>query len=66
MHAATPAGISPAMLSISDACKYAGCGQTKLRELIREGQLAACKLGRRTLVSKNSLDELLANLPRKE
>jgi excisionase family DNA binding protein len=65
MYPATPVGVMPAALSIADACRYVGCGKTKLYSLLRTGQLVGRKLGRRTLVLTASLDSLLAALPSK-
>ena len=48
--------------SIKEICSLTGIGQTKIYEAINQGQLAAKKYGRRTLVLKADLEEFLNNL----
>ena len=50
-------------LSISEACRVAGIGRTKIYEAISDGRLKARKLGKRTLVLRADLQSFLANLP---
>jgi hypothetical protein len=38
-------------------------GMTKLHELINSGQLTRVRIGRRSFVTRESLDSFLANLP---
>jgi excisionase family DNA binding protein len=56
--------IAPAMLTIQDAAKYAGFSRSRIYEEMNAGRLDARKAGRRTLISRASLDDLLASLPR--
>jgi excisionase family DNA binding protein len=50
-------------LSISEACKVAGIGQTRLYAAIAEGRLKARKFGKRTLILRGDLLAFLAALP---
>ena len=50
-------------LSVSEACRVAGIGRTKIYEAISEGRLKARKLGKRTLVLRADLQTFLASLP---
>jgi len=50
-------------LRVKAACEYAQIGRSKLYELIRQGDIAARKMGSATLISLNSLDLLMLNLP---
>lgn len=52
-----------AMHPIDRACAISGCGRTKLYQLIAQGLLDARKLGRRTLITDESLRRFLASLP---
>jgi excisionase family DNA binding protein len=61
MQSQSPAA---AMHPIDQACLISGCGRTKLYALIANGQLDARKLGRRTLITDESLRRFLASLPR--
>ncbi|MBD0275812.1 MAG: DNA-binding protein [Acetobacteraceae bacterium] len=51
------------MHPIDRACIISGCGRTKIYHLIALGLLDARKLGRRTLVTDESLRRFLAGLP---
>jgi excisionase family DNA binding protein len=46
-------------MSIDDACRYIGLKRTKMYQMIKNGQVRAIKLGRRTLVTTASLDDLV-------
>lgn len=48
-----------ACMSIEDACQYIGLKRTKMYQMIKNGQVRAIKLGRRTLVTTASLDDLV-------
>lgn len=48
-----------ACMSIDDACRYIGLKRTKMYQMIKKGQVRAIKLGRRTLVTTASLDDLV-------
>ena len=50
-------------LSVDEAAKAAGIGQTKLREEIAAKRLVAHKLGKRTLIAVADLEAWIANLP---
>lgn len=50
-------------LSVSEACRVAGIGRTKIYEAISDGRLKARKLGKRTLVLRGDLQAFLDNLP---
>jgi excisionase family DNA binding protein len=48
---------------IPEAAQALSVGQTKIREWIAEGRIAAVKDGQITLVTRNSLEAFLATLP---
>ena len=50
-------------LSVTDACRVAGIGRTKIYEAIADGQLKARKFGKRTLILRADLRDFLARLP---
>jgi hypothetical protein len=56
--------LGPILVSAEDAFTALGIGRTKGFELIRNGRLAARKLGSRTLVEFASLRALVQSLPR--
>ena len=41
-----------------------GCGRTKVRQLSSNGELEAVKLGRRTLITEQSIVQFVSRLPR--
>lgn len=51
-------------LSIEQVQEISGLGRTKIYELINSGALSARKLGKRTLILKNDLEEFLSGLPK--
>jgi helix-turn-helix protein len=51
-------------LTMRDACDYGKFGRSQAYNWIRQGALQIKKLGNKTLVSKASIDRLLADLPR--
>ena len=53
----------PAALPIPAAVRYSGLSRSRIYVGLKEGSLRAVKAGRRTLVLRQSLDELLATLP---
>jgi excisionase family DNA binding protein len=62
----TQSSISPherLALSVVEACQALGIGRTSLYALISAGQLEARKVGRRTIISAESLRSLLTRLP---
>jgi excisionase family DNA binding protein len=50
-------------LSISEACRIAGIGRTKIYEAIADGKLKARKYGKRTIILRGDLNGFLAALP---
>lgn len=54
---------SPRAFSIDEACKRVGCCRDKIYGAINAGQLRAKKLGRRSVVLAQDLDDFLKNLP---
>lgn len=52
------------LLTVKDACRIGGFGNTVAYELIRNGRLDARKLGRRTLITVESLQRLADSLPK--
>jgi excisionase family DNA binding protein len=53
------APLSPITYTIADACRVSGLGKTKIYSMISEGRLQKVKVGKRTLVTAKSLNELL-------
>lgn len=49
--------------SIAEACELLGIGRTTLYGAIKKGELKACKVGRRTLISSQSLQLFVDSLP---
>jgi excisionase family DNA binding protein len=52
-----------AAYSVAEAAVLAGVGRDGIYAAIRQGQLPAKKLGRRTVIRRTDLDRFLANLP---
>ena len=50
-------------LGVAEAAKAAGVGRTTIFEAIRKGQIAAKKVGRRTIITTDDLDAWLKSLP---
>ncbi|MEI5688482.1 helix-turn-helix domain-containing protein [Sphingomonas kyungheensis] len=48
-----------ACMSVDDACRYIGLKRTKMYQMIKNGEVRAIKLGRRTLVTTASLNDLV-------
>ena len=46
-------------LTITAACYLVSCKRTKMYAMISAGQVEACKVGRRTLVTRRSLEALV-------
>lgn len=46
--------------TINEATEAVGLGRTTIYKLIAQGRLTAIKIGRRTLISAASLDELIS------
>jgi len=53
--------MEPEVVSIAEARSMTRLGTTKIYELIGEGALATCKIGRRRLVKVDSIRQLIAN-----
>ncbi len=51
-------------ISVGEAVHRFGIGRTKLYELIRDGEIEAVKLGRRTLIRAGSVRAFIDSLPR--
>jgi excisionase family DNA binding protein len=51
-------------MTIADTVKWSGIGRTKLYELLGDKKIQAVKLGTRTLVLTQSVEQFLASLPR--
>lgn len=49
----------PIAYSVSDACRVSSLGRTKIYQLIAEGKLEVRKLGKRTLILADSLENLI-------
>ena len=47
--------------SYGDSIEYAGLGRTTLTKLVTSGELRAAKVGKRVLISRDSLDSYLEN-----
>lgn len=56
--------ITPAMFTIPSAVAYTGFARSRLYLEIKAGNLDCRKAGRRTLISRASLDAMLDALPR--
>jgi|tagenome__1003787_1003787.scaffolds.fasta_scaffold20760758_1 excisionase family DNA binding protein len=50
-------------LSVQDACRVAGLGRSTIYEAIARGALKSRKCGRRRLILREDLMDMLANLP---
>lgn len=51
--------LAPLAYSVAEACKVSSIGKTYLYQLINEGRLQTCKIGKRTLISARSLRVLI-------
>jgi excisionase family DNA binding protein len=54
--------LAPALLTIKQTAAYTGISRTRIYEVI--DRLDARKFGRRTLITKDSVDRFIADLPR--
>ena len=54
-----PQGMTPLTVTVATARKISGLGNTKVWELIRDRKLQTVRIGRRTLITFESLQELL-------
>ena len=51
-------------LNISQACARIGVGKTKFWQLVSEGQIVIRKIGRRTFVLEDDLNEFIRSRPK--
>jgi excisionase family DNA binding protein len=51
--------VEPITVTVPDACRITSIGMTKIYELIGEGRLKAVKIGRRTLITTESIRRLV-------
>lgn len=54
--------MEPLLLSVDEAAKALSIGKTKLYSELSLGKIEAAKLGKRTLISRESLRQYLENL----
>jgi excisionase family DNA binding protein len=52
-----------ATFSIAQAVRFLGIGRSTLYQIIKEGRLPVRKLGRRTLIMRDDLNQFIATLP---
>lgn len=50
----------PLAYSIAEACRVSSLGRTRIYELAKEGKIDLVKLGRRSLITAESLRRLLS------
>lgn len=57
----SPALLSPTvkLLSVNDTLTFLGIGRTKLYQIMNSGEIKFIKIGKRTLIKRDSLDEYL-------
>ena len=53
----------PRLRSVKNTAKHLGLGLSTTWKLIKNGKLKVKRIGRRTLVTDNSTDSFLKNLP---
>jgi excisionase family DNA binding protein len=54
------------LVGFKDGCRYGKFGKTKAYELIAQERIRAYKMGGKTMIDLNSVDEYHASLPRVE
>ena len=54
-------GIRPLAVTVKTACKLVGVGNTTMWALIKDGRVKTTSVGRRRLVTYESLESLLSN-----
>lgn len=59
IETASADALAPLAYSVAEACKVSSIGKTYLYQLINEGRLQTCKIGKRTLISARSLRALI-------
>ena len=53
----------PAVLTVKEAAAYLRIGRGHCYEMVREGRIPAIRLGKRLLIPKRALDEMLETRP---
>ena len=53
-----------AFLSIADTCKLVGISRRTVYRMIERGELIAGKAGKRTIIRRSDLEQLLFEIPR--
>ncbi len=53
----------PLAYSVADACRISSIGKTYLYQLVNDGKLDLIKVGRRSLITAESLNRLLKPAP---
>ncbi len=59
-----PATAAPILASVQDTMRTLGVSDSKVRSLVRSGQLEGRRLGRRLMITTTSVDAYAAALPR--
>lgn len=54
------------LVELKDGCRYGKFGKTKAYELIAQHRIRAYKMGGKTMIDLNSVDEFHASLPKVE
>ena len=54
------------LVELKDGCRYGKFGKTKAYELIAQERIRAYKMGGKTMIDLDSVDEYHASLPRVE
>ncbi len=57
----SPPTVHPLTYSLAEAAAVLGVGETLMRELVRTGRVPVLRLGRRVLVRRASLEQILAD-----
>jgi hypothetical protein len=50
-------------MSVSEFCRWASCGKTKLYAELKSGRLVARKLGAKTIILRDDAESWLRSLP---
>lgn len=57
--------IMPPWLTLKEACVYARVGHHTIRQLLNNGDLTGRRIGRKWIVSRQSIDDYLSEATRK-
>lgn len=49
----------PILVDVTETCRLIGCKRTLVYELLGSGRLKRCKIGRRTLVTRVSIERFV-------